>query len=210
MCWITGLFLRDSWCARREKRGRGSAANAEIDRGRPHEPSGGSTGRVLREQPAENGFAAFAERNEQAQAPGDDFADKAKRFQGRNRTLAKACEFDAIASQHLALAKRKAVAKSDGTAFAQQKLDCRFRRRGHKFGVEAKGSTKVRKIVGLDETADEPLSVFRGEPEDAAEEGEVVRRIYRDASGKSLRHIARDLNRDGIPAPRGLPGPAIR
>ena len=34
--------------------------------------------RSLLEEPAENALAAFAKRNEQAQAPGDDFADKAK------------------------------------------------------------------------------------------------------------------------------------
>ena len=35
-----------SWCARREKKGRASLANAESDRGRLHEPSGGSIGSV--------------------------------------------------------------------------------------------------------------------------------------------------------------------
>ena len=65
------------------------------------------------EEPAENGFAAFAKRNEQAQAPGDDFADKAKGFQGRDRTLAKARELDAVASHDPGFAKRETVAKLD-------------------------------------------------------------------------------------------------
>ena len=61
---------------------------------------------------------AFAKRNEQAQAPGDDFADKAKGFQGRDRTLAKARELDAVAPHDLGFAKRETVAKPDRARLA--------------------------------------------------------------------------------------------
>ena len=70
-------------------------------------------GRRVLEEPAENRCTAFAKRNEQAQAPGDDFADKAKGFQGRDRTLAKARELDAVAPHDPGFAKRETVAKLD-------------------------------------------------------------------------------------------------
>ena len=75
-------------------------------------------GRRVLEEPAENRCTAFAKRNEQAQAPGDDFADKAKGFQGRDRTLAKARELDAVAPHDLGFAQRETVVKPDRARLA--------------------------------------------------------------------------------------------
>ena len=66
-------------------------------------------------------------------------------------------------------------------------------------GKVAEGKSAGGKAYGYRPVKGEP-----GNLEIVTEEAEVVCRIYREyASGKSPRHIARDLNRDGIPAPRG-------
>lgn len=78
-------------------------------------------------------------------------------------------------------------------------------RRGHK-GMIAQGRSAsgvafgYRRVAKLDEKG-EPVRGLRAiDPDTAA----IVRRIFRDyADGRSARQIATDLNREGIPAPRG-------
>ena len=66
-------------------------------------------------------------------------------------------------------------------------------------GKIAEGKSAGGKAYGYRPVKGEP-----GDLEIVPEEAEVVRRIYQEyASGKSPRHIARDLNRDHVPAPRG-------
>src|SRR6516164_8020061 len=125
-------------------------------------------GRSVLEEPAENGFAAFAKRNEQAQAPGDDFADKADRLQRRNRTLAKARELDAVPPHDPGFAKRETVAKPDRPRLAQKKPDCGLGRKRSVLSVKPEGISKFGKVILSDEAADQPFALRRGEPEDAA------------------------------------------
>ena len=52
---------------------------------------------------------------------------------------------------------------------------------------------------------------IRGDREIIPEEADTIRRIFREfASGKSLKAIAVDLNRDGIPGPLGRACPSCQ
>ena len=59
---------------------------------------------------------------------------------------------------------------------------------------------------GYEVVAPAPGAKEAGERRVVAAEADIVRRIFRDyAAGKSPRHIARDLNAEGIPGPEGRP-----
>src|SRR5690349_11383313 len=58
----------------------------------------------------------LSRRNEEAQAPGDDFGDKAERLQVRHRAVAIAGEFDAVRVHHQRTAELEIASKIQGGA----------------------------------------------------------------------------------------------